>query len=64
VPGSAAHKIARTLTHKELAQAHEPISFRVEGKAGPLFDGELARARQWGDVLGSLLSDGPAQPIG
>jgi hypothetical protein len=64
VPGSAAHKIARALTHKGLSPVQEPISFRVEGKTGPLVDGELARARQWGDVLGHRLSDAPAQPIG
>ena len=55
VPGSAAHKIARAMTHKGLSPVQEPISFRIEGKTGPLLDGELARARHWGDVLGHRL---------
>jgi hypothetical protein len=54
VPGSAAHKIAHSLAHKGLTQAHEPVSFRVDGTTGPLLDGELTRAQKWGAELRSL----------
>ena len=54
VPGSAAHKIAHALAHKGLTAAQEPVSFRVDGKTGPLLDGELARAQEWGTALGRL----------
>jgi hypothetical protein len=52
VPGSAGQKIARALAHKGLMQAVEPVSFRVDGKTGPLLDGELARAQEWGAAMG------------
>jgi hypothetical protein len=57
VPGSASHKIAHALAHKGLSPAVEPVSFRVEGVTGPLLDGELDRARQWGDALGHRLTE-------
>ena len=57
VPGSAAHKIAHSLAHKGLTRVHEPVSFRVDGTTGPLLDGELARAQQWGAELGRSLVD-------
>jgi hypothetical protein len=56
VPGSAAHRIAHALSHKGLAPAAEPTSFRVEGKTGPLLAGELDRAREWGAALGTALT--------
>ena len=62
LPGSAAHKIARTLAHQGLTPAADPVSFRVEGTTGPLLDGELARARGWGEALGRQLTSAPAQP--
>lgn len=57
VPGSAAHRIAHALADKGLAQAQEPVSFRVKGKTGPLLDGELVRAHDWGVALGHRLTD-------
>ena len=57
VPGSAAHKIAHALAHRGLTEAQEPVSFRVEGKTGPLLDGELVRAQDWGAELGHSLVD-------
>ena len=63
VPGSAAHKIAHSLAHKGLTEAQGPVSFRVDGTTGPLLDGELTRAQQWGAELGrSLVDAAPASP--
>ena len=57
VPGSAAHRIAHALVHKGLSPAVEPLSFRVEGMTGPLLEGELDRAREWGEALGERLTE-------
>jgi hypothetical protein len=62
VPGSAAHRIARHLADKGLSSAARPVSFRVDGITGPLVDGELDRAREWGGSLGEQLSDQAAPP--
>jgi FAD/FMN-containing dehydrogenase len=62
VPGSAAHKIAHALARKGLSPAAEPISIRVEGRTGPLIEGELDRARTWGEALGQRLADITVQP--
>jgi hypothetical protein len=56
VPGSAAHRIEHAERHKGLTSCAEPMSFRVEGKTGPLLAGELDRAREWGEVLGLELT--------
>jgi len=56
VPGSAAHRIEHAMGHKGLTSCAEPMSFRVEGKTGPLLAGELDRAREWGEVLGLELT--------
>jgi len=50
-PGSAAKTIARELASKGLSQAAKPERFIVKGKYGPLRDGEIERARQWGAQL-------------
>src|SRR6476469_7483215 len=62
VPGSAAHKIAHALVVKGLTEAQEPVSFRVDGKTGPLLEGELSRALEWGVALGHRLTDVSVQP--
>jgi flavodoxin len=54
LPGSAAKTASRRLHRygaRILAAAH---SFTVMGTPGPLADGELARARQWGTELAAL----------
>ncbi|WP_217702698.1 flavodoxin family protein [Nocardioides guangzhouensis] len=51
LPGSAARGAARLLRHHGFRQVLEPVSFYVTGTAGPLADGELARARTWGASL-------------
>ena len=53
VTGSAARKIQRRLHRAGLATLAEPHSFVVTGMAGPLALGEVERAAQWGQALGS-----------
>lgn len=66
VPGSAAraaHRRLRRLGFRPVAPAE---SFRVRGTAGPLVDGEVERARTWGEALARRLeAPGPvARPGG
>jgi hypothetical protein len=49
--GSAAHGIAKRLQKHGYRLAVEPKSFFVSGTPGPLEDGELARAAEWGRAL-------------
>ncbi len=49
--GSAAHTMARRLRRRGYRLAAEPESFFVEGTEGPLEDGELERAWEWGRML-------------
>ncbi|MEA5454347.1 flavodoxin domain-containing protein [Sinomonas sp. JGH33] len=49
--GDAAKKIARALDAAGAELVADPIWFYVEGKEGPLLDGELERAEQWGAHL-------------
>jgi hypothetical protein len=49
--GSAAHGIARRLRKHGYRLAVEPESFFVNGTPGPLEDGELERAAEWGRAL-------------
>ena len=49
--GSAAHGMAHRLRHRGYRMAVEPESFFVHGTPGPLEDGELARATEWGRAL-------------
>jgi hypothetical protein len=49
--GSAARGIARRLKRRGYRLAVEPESFFVEGTPGPLAEGELERAAEWGRVL-------------
>lgn len=46
--GYAAEKIAIVLESKGGKRAAEPEGFFVTGKEGPLLDGELERAKEWG----------------
>jgi hypothetical protein len=63
VPGSAAKKAAKRLRGMHLRQAADPQSFWVHGLEGPLVDGELDRARDWGRSLVKVV--GPdSQPVG
>jgi hypothetical protein len=49
--GSAARGIARRLRAHGYTLAAEPESFFVEGTPGPLEEGELDRAAEWGRAL-------------
>jgi hypothetical protein len=51
--GSAAQGIAKRLRRRGYKLAVPPESFFVEGTPGPLEDGELERAEQWGKALAS-----------
>jgi dienelactone hydrolase len=49
--GSAARGIARRLRDRGYRLAIEPQSFFVKGAPGPLEEGELDRASEWGRTL-------------
>jgi flavodoxin len=49
--GSAAHGIAKRLRRRGYRLVVKPESFFVDGTPGPLEDGELARAAEWGRSL-------------
>lgn len=51
VTGSAARGIAKRLRRCGFEVVAEPESFLVEDAEGPLMDGELERAREWGSSL-------------
>jgi flavodoxin-like protein len=51
VPGSAARAAQRRLRAKGFAVAGAPRTFYVEKTPGPLNQGEISRARQWGGEL-------------
>jgi hypothetical protein len=53
LPGSAARAAEKRLRRLGFRTIAAPESFYVAGTQGPLLDGELERARRWGDELGS-----------
>ena len=50
-PGSAAKQIAAELEASGFRSADKPEKFLVTGRYGPLKEGELERAREWGAQL-------------
>jgi hypothetical protein len=54
LPGSAGRRAAKLLKRLGIAVEVAPESFYVRTSLGPLIDGELARARQWGDWVARL----------
>lgn len=53
--GSAAQKVARKLRTFGGKQVVSPVSFFVEGREGPLAEGEVERAKRWAEsILGQL----------
>jgi Flavodoxin len=63
--GSAARGIGKRLRRRGFQLAVEPESFFVEDAEGPLADGELERAREWGRTIASLIgstAEPAAQP--
>lgn len=55
LPGSAAKAAGKALRGRRFELLAEPVSFWVGDSAGPLDDGELARARAWGNDLANQL---------
>lgn len=55
LPGSAAKKAMRKLIALGFRPAVKPETFGVHGYSGPVADGELERARQWGAQVAALL---------
>jgi flavodoxin len=53
LPGSAAKKAAHVAHRIGYRPAARPMSFYVRDTSGPLVEGELARAEEWGDQLGA-----------
>lgn len=49
--GSAAHGMAKRIRHRGYRPAADPESFFVRGTPGPLEEGELERAEEWGKKL-------------
>ena len=56
--GSAARGMARRLRQRGYDLAAEPESFFVQGTPGPLEEGELERAEEWGKTLANEVSRG------
>lgn len=54
LPGSAAKAAHKRMRWLRFRMAAAPESFYVTGASGPLVDGELDRARAWGERLGSM----------
>ncbi len=62
-PGSSAKKISAALRAKGYSAAGKDEKFIVTGKYGPLKDGEIERARQWGAKLRSRSAEMPGHGI-
>jgi hypothetical protein len=58
--GSAAKAITKRLRKRGYSELAERASFFVGGEDGSLEDGQLDRARDWGDMLGATLAGGGA----
>lgn len=58
LPGSAAKKAMKRLVALGYRPAIKPETFRVHGYGGPIADGELERARRWGEELAALVPFG------
>lgn len=63
LPGSAARGIRRRMSHMGFDTSPVAMSFWVTDTAGPLADGELARAREWGSTLGRSVWTAAAAPL-
>jgi hypothetical protein len=62
--GSAARAASRRLDRLGYPLVAAPASFRVTDVTGPLVDGELVRAREWGRALGvEVVGRRPSTPM-
>ncbi len=57
LPLSAARTAARLLHRRGFRLLRKPVGFAVDRVRGPLRDGELARAENWGRMVGSACLD-------
>jgi hypothetical protein len=62
VPGSAARSAMRRLRSRGMRPLHVPQTFWVTRIRGPLVDGELQQARDWGRLLAHRLAERAARP--
>jgi hypothetical protein len=62
LPGSAASAADKRLRRLGFQSAAPPTSFYVEGTTGPLLDGEIERARRWGEALAVELGAAGRRP--
>jgi hypothetical protein len=60
LPGSAARAAAKRLRRHGCRIVAPAASFYVDGTLGPLLDGELTRARRWGERLASAVLATPS----
>ncbi len=56
LPGSAAKSAAKGLRRHGYSTVAKPESFFVDDVSGPLVDGELERARAWGEQLAAAVA--------
>lgn len=63
LPGSAAKGAHKRMRWLRFRMAAPPESFFVTDATGPLVEGELERARSWGERLGAAWA-GPSHPAG
>jgi len=56
-PGSSAKRIAKALTAAGYLAVASPERFKVLGTYGPLKDGELDRAKEWGKAIAHAAHD-------
>ena len=61
LPGSAARTATRLLRKKGTASLVTPHTFYTVGERGPLIEGQLERAREWGAALAVLAGASPRQ---
>ncbi|WP_037056451.1 flavodoxin family protein [Pseudonocardia asaccharolytica] len=62
VPGSAARRARSRLREHGFTALDPATTFWVRGTPGPLVDGELERAREWGVLLAQRLAE--LRPVG
>jgi hypothetical protein len=63
MPGSAAHGAEKRLRRLGFRVLVPAASFYVTDTSGPLVEGELERARRWGELLGStMVTEGEHRP--
>lgn len=56
LPGSAAKSAAKSMRKHGYAATGKPQSFYVEDTPGPLVEGELERAKAWGEELATAVT--------